>query len=186
MQCVRASCVLCYSASLQLVTKVGWGEEPSNYAILNSQIYSAVSNILQNVSFYCAPPPPPLWFLVHPSLLYLLLFLLTHPCFVFSLPLSLNELPLDYWGLWRSIRNMCEGLEAADGKSSFKQLTLISPKEPEPAGKKNSQQVQRHKIIAFWQDIIFHWMNKQEKTCHPKLVSQSQLGKLDQSPSFFS
>ncbi|KAI9529703.1 hypothetical protein NQZ68_007941 [Dissostichus eleginoides] len=48
-------------------------------------------------------------------------------------------LPSDYWGLWRSIRNMCGGLEAADGKSSVsvRQLTLISPKKPEP---KQSQQ----------------------------------------------
>lgn len=32
--------------------------------------------------------------------------------------LPVNELPSDYWGFWRSIRTMCEGLEAADGSPS--------------------------------------------------------------------
>lgn len=119
---------------------------------------------------------PPLWpapaLLSSPSFPPIPPSLPSHPplFFFFFITPSLNELPSDYWGFWRSIRNMCEGLEAADGKSSVKQLTLISPKEPEPVGKKNSQSVQRHKLIGFLQDIIFHWMYKQEKTSHPKPV----------------
>lgn len=92
---------------------------------------------------------PPLWpaptLLSSPSFPPIPPSLPSHPpLFFLSLPLSLNELPSDYWGLWRSIRNMCEGLEAADGKSSVKQLTLISPKEPSGEGK--TQRVQRHKL----------------------------------------
>lgn len=99
--------------------------------------------------------------------------------FYHTLSLSLNELPSDYWGLWRSIKNMCGGLEAADGKSFVKRLTLISPREPEPAGKKNSQRVQREKLIGFLQDIIFHRMDKQENTSHPKPISVKYRSQLE-------
>ena len=46
------------------------------------------------------------------------------PLPLFHLSLSLNELPSDYWGLWRSITNMCAGLEAVAGKSSVQWLCL--------------------------------------------------------------
>lgn len=114
---------------------------------------------------------------VHASLLYLFPSFSATPVFL-SLPLSLNELPSDYWGLWRSIRNMCGGLEAADGKSFVKRL-LISPKELEPVGKKTSQRVQRQKLISFLQDIIFHWMDKQENTSHPKPLTVKHRSQLE-------
>lgn len=132
---------------------------------LKKQITSSKCFLLSSLPFGLLP----LYFRVHDSLLYLLLFLLTHPCFFFYHSLSLNELPSDYWGFWRSIRNMCEGLEAADGKSSVKQLTLISPKEPEPAGKKNSQPVQRHKLIGFYR-ILF----STERINRKKLLTLNQ------------
>lgn len=45
---------------------------------------------------------------------------------------------------------MCEGLEAADGKSSAKQLTLISPKEPEASGEgKNLSEFKDINLLAF-------------------------------------
>lgn len=125
---------------------------------------------------------PPLWpaptLLSSPSFPPISPSLPSHPPLFFITPsLSLNELPSDYWGLWRSIRNMCGGLEAADGKSFVKRLTLISPKEP--VGKKNAQWVQRQKLIGFLQDIIFHWMDKQEKTSHPKPLSVKYRSQLE-------
>ena len=124
---------------------------------------------------------PPLWpaptLLSNPSFPPISPSLPSSPTLVFitpSLSLSLNELPSDYWGLRRSIRNMCGGLEAADGKSFVKRLTIIFPQRAKASGeekKKTSQWVQRQKLIGFLQDIIFHWMDKQEKTSHPKPLS---------------
>lgn len=42
------------------------------------------------------------------------------------------------------------------------------PPHPKLVGKESSQWVLRRKLIGFLQDILFHWMYKQEKTSHPK------------------
>lgn len=109
-----------------------------NCATLSGEVCSAVSrganNMLSNVSFY---PPSPLACSLsafQPLHHYYGSFpaLSPTPVFLITPSLSLNELPSDYWGFWRSIRNMCEGLEAADGKPSVEQLTLSALSSNEP------------------------------------------------------
>lgn len=126
---------------MKLTQRIWLRRKKNKPAILNWEAYNAASREItttySNVSFH---PPSPLacshfaFWSIFPS--YISFSLPPPP--LLSLPLSLNELPSDYWGLWRSIRNMCGGLEAADGKSFVKLLTLIPPKEPEPVRKKNS------------------------------------------------
>lgn len=98
------------------------------------------------------------------------------PVFYHSLSLSLS--------LWMScpqITGACGGLSETCvegwrrlmGSPSSSGSQSFSPKEPKPVvkKKKTSQWVQRQKLIGFLQDIIFHWMDKQEKTSHPKPLS---------------
>lgn len=91
---------------------------------------------------------PPLW--RTPALL---------PCCTFfssSLPiahsLSLNELPSDYWGLWRFIRNMCEGLEAANGKSFVLHPHSLPPTAENPSwwGRKALSEFWDINLLAFY------------------------------------
>lgn len=67
-------------------------------------------------------------------------------------------------GIWGGLSETCvEVWRRPDGKPFVKLLALDSPKEPEPVGEKNSQWVQRQKLIGFLQDIIFHWMGKKRE-----------------------
>lgn len=113
-----------------------------------------------NVSFY---PPSPLACSRSPSLLHFLLLLLTHP-----------SLPLSEWvalGLLRLVevyqKHVCR---VGGGRWEVLRWAAHPPPPPHPklVGKKSSQWVLRRKLIGFLQDILFHWMYKQEKTSHPK------------------
>lgn len=103
-----------------------------------------------------------------------------HPRLLSSLPLSLSERAAPrITGAWSSIRNMCGGLEEADGKSSVKRLALIYSKEPQPVGITET----------FWlfTGYYFHWMDKQEKEKHLTLKLlrkiQEPVGNLIPPPS---
>lgn len=69
-----------------------------------------------------------------------------------SLTPSLNELPSDYWGLWRFIRNMCEGLEAADGKSFVLHPNSLPPPAEIPSwwGRKALCEFWDVNLLAFY------------------------------------
>ena len=125
----------------------------------------------------CLWPAPTLS--VHLSLLYLL-FLLTHPCFY----------------LWMScpwITGACGGLSEPCvevwrrllGSPSSSCSPLFLPKSPSQWGRKTL--VQRQKLIGFLQDIIFHWMDKQENFSPLKRFSikyRSQLENWIAQPPF--
>ena len=136
--------------------------------------------MLWNVSFH---PPSPLacshsaFESILPSYISFSPFF-THPCFYHSLSLSLF---LSEWAalrllglaevyqkhVWRVGGGWWEVLrQAAHNHFPPKSQSQWGRKK-----KKTSQWVQRQKLIGFLQDIIFHWMDKQEKTSHPKPLS---------------
>lgn len=101
---------------------------------------------------------PPLW----PATALLSVHLSPfHPALFF---LSLNQLPLDYWGLWRSIRNTCGGLEAADGKSLVGSSHSFLPKSWSQWGRKTLSEFKERNLLAFYR-ILFstEWMWRKER-----------------------
>lgn len=110
----------------------------NNCAISNWEVYSAVSRealkcfLLSSLPFGLLP----LCFLVHPSLLYLLLFLLIHPCFFLTLPLALWMSCPRITGACGGLSETCvKGWRRLMGSPPPSSSPSFLPKNPKPVGR---------------------------------------------------